>query len=245
MVSLPPTGVFIYTRSSVTSFRVNERRMPSKTLRREKDQRKGRPSRMRQSSWALRRSILAACVGGLLALGLAPAAAGAREKAQPSEPTPPAPVAPAPVSAAPPAAQPAPPPAPTVPAAATAKAPPPSTEGQGRGLVVTGIALEIVGAAALVTGGVFSYLVSKTSDDANNLTSGGKVAQGTDLRTKQADGNRFVTMQYVFYAIGGVAAATGIALHIIGSGKNSESATAEIQPAISPTAWGLNLSVRL
>jgi hypothetical protein len=181
----------------------------------------------------------------LLALGLAPAAAGAREKAQPSEPTPPAPVAPAPVSAAPPAAQPAPPAPPTVPAAATAKAPPPSTEGQGRGLVVTGIALEIVGAAALVTGGVFSYLVSKTSDDANNLTSGGKVAQGTDLRTKQADGNRFVTMQYVFYAIGGVAAATGIALHIIGSGKNSESATAEIQPAISPTAWGLNLSVRL
>jgi hypothetical protein len=110
---------------------------------------------------------------------------------------------------------------------------------------VTGIALEIVGAAALITGGVFSYLVSKTNDDANNLTSGGKVAQGSDLRTKQADGNRFVTMQYVFYAIGGVAAATGITLHLIGSSKNNAGATAEIQPAISPTAWGLNLSVRL
>jgi hypothetical protein len=111
--------------------------------------------------------------------------------------------------------------------------------------VLTGIALEIVGAAALVTGGVFSYLVSKTSDDANNLTSAGKIAQGTDLRTKQSDGNRFVTMQYVFYAIGGVAAATGITLHLIGASKNSGGATAEIQPALSPTAWGLNLSVRL
>ncbi|MGB8296730.1 MAG: hypothetical protein WCG85_14980 [Polyangia bacterium] len=110
---------------------------------------------------------------------------------------------------------------------------------------MTGIALEIVGAAALVTGGVFSYLVGKTSDDANNLTSGGKVVQGTDLLTKQADGNRFVTMQYVFYAIGGAAAATGITLHLIGSSKNSGGATAEVQPAISPTAWGLNLSVRL
>jgi hypothetical protein len=110
---------------------------------------------------------------------------------------------------------------------------------------MTGIALEIVGAAALVTGGVFSYLVGKTSDDANNLTKGGKVAQGTDLRTRQADGNRFVTMQYVFYAIGGAAAATGLTLHLIGSIKNSARATAELQPAISPTAWGLNLSVRL
>jgi hypothetical protein len=107
--------------------------------------------------------------------------------------------------------------------------------------VLTGIALEIVGAAALVTGGVFSYLVSKTSDDANNLTSAGKIAQGTE----QSDGNRFVTMQYVFYAIGGVAAATGITLHLIGASKNSGGATAEIQPALSPTAWGLNLSVRL
>ncbi len=151
---------------------------------------------MRQSSQTF---ILAACLGGLLAL--VPAAAGA--------------------------------------------APAPSSEDQGRGLVVTGIALEIVGAAALVTGGVFSYLVGKTSDDANNLTSGGKVVQGTDLRTKQADGNRFVTMQYVFYAIGGAAAATGITLHLIGSSKNSGGATAEVQPAISPTAWGLNLSVRL
>ena len=94
---------------------------------------------MRQSSQTF---ILAACLGGLLAL--VPAAAGA--------------------------------------------APAPSSEDQGRGLVVTGIALEIVGAAALVTGGVFSYLVGKTSDDANNLTSGGKVVQGTDLLTKQADG---------------------------------------------------------
>jgi hypothetical protein len=160
------------------------------------------------------------------------------KKGAPSEPTPPAPVAPPPVPVAPPpAAQPAPA------SAATATAPAPAAGEQGRGLVVTGIALEIVGAAALITGGVFSYLVGKTSDDANNLTGGGKVAQGSDLRTKQADGNRFVTMQYVFYAIGGVAAATGITLHLIGSSKNS--ATAEVQPAISPTAWGLNLSVRL
>jgi hypothetical protein len=52
-------------------------------------------------------------------------------------------------------------------------------------------------------------------------------------------------MQYVFYAIGGAAAATGITLHLIGSSKSSGGATAEIQPAISPTAWGLNLSLRL
>ena len=190
---------------------------------------------MRQSSRAFRRTILAACIGGLLALGFVPTAVGAPKKAQPIEPTPPATVVPAAGPVAPPAA--------TVPAAATAS--PPSTEGQGRGLVMTGIALEIVGAAALVTGGVFSYLVGKTSDDANNLTKGGKVAQGTDLRTRQADGNRFVTMQYVFYAIGGAAAATGLTLHLIGSIKNSARATAELQPAISPTAWGLNLSVRL
>ena len=309
--------------------------MPTKLLRREieQNQRKGRPSRMSHPAQAIRRAILAACAGGLLAVGFVPAASGApghtedprvqdakiacaagdvttanrllaelyaatedpiwifnqgrcfqqngdpghaltrfreylrkaktapkgvvgasdiseaeqyikeleteiaaqNNKGAPSEPTPPAPVVPAPA----PVAQPAPA------QAATAKAQPQSTEEQGRGLVMTGIALEIVGAAALIPGGVFSYLVSKTSDDANNLTSGGKIAQGADLRTKQDDGNRFVTMQYVFYAIGGVAAATGITLHIIGSSKNNAGSTVEVQPAISPTAWGLNLSVRL
>ena len=319
----------------VLCFRVNERRIPIELLpdEIERDQRKGRPSRM-----SLRRTTLAACVGGLAALGIVPFAAGAptrswssraeeartacaagevakgtrllaklyattkdpiwifnqgrcfqkngepvqalarfreylrkaktapkdseaasgvseaegyvkelgakiaaqNEKPAPSEAAPPAPVAAEPAASEPPV--PSPPPA--TPTVASTSAPRPAEE-QGQGLLVAGVGLEILGTAALVTGGVFSYLVHKTNRDANNLTGEGKVAQGADLRVKQADGKHFATMQWVFYGIGGAAAAAGITLHIIGTRKQSGGAKAELQPAVSPSAWGLSLSVRL
>ena len=165
--------------------------------------------------------------------------AAQNKKPTPSEPAPAAEAAP---SAAEQATS-APPPA--APQAVAATAPAPASGSGGRGLVVAGVGLEILGAAALITGGVFSYLVHKQGSDAADMTSAGKVALGSDLRTKQADGNHFSHMQWVFYGIGGVAAATGLALHIIGSPKSSAKPTAQLTPALSPSAWGLTLSVRL
>ena len=160
-------------------------------------------------------------------------------KAASSEPTPPAAVAPEPAPIQPPV----PSPPPTAPAVTAATAAPPSPQGSSHGLLVAGVGLEIVGAAALITGGVFSYLVDKSNSDAKNLTQGGKVALGSDLRAKQSDGSRFATSQWIFYGIGGVAVAAGLTLHIIGTRRGGPKA--EVQPAISPSACGLNLSVRL
>jgi hypothetical protein len=165
--------------------------------------------------------------------------AAQKTKAAPSEPTPPAAVAPEPAPIQPPV--PAPPPA--APAVTAATVAPPSPQGSSHGLLVAGVGLEIIGAAALITGGVFSYLVDKSNNDVKNLTQGGKVALGSDLRAKQSDGNRFATSQWIFYGIGGVAAAAGLTLHIIGTPRGGPKA--EVQAAISPSACGLNLSVRL
>jgi hypothetical protein len=167
--------------------------------------------------------------------------AAQNKKPAPSEPAPLVPAVPgtAPIELPVPSPPPAPPLVPTV------TAPAPAADGHGHGLVVAGVGLEILGAAALIAGGVFSYLVDKTNNDANNLTSGEKVVQGTNLRAKQTDGNRYVTWQWVFYGIGGIAAASGITLHVIGTRKQGGGATAELQPAVSPSAWGLSLSVRL
>jgi hypothetical protein len=131
------------------------------------------------------------------------------------------------------------------PAVTTAANAPAAAQAPGQGLLVAGVGLEILGAAALVTGGVFSYLVDKTSSDAKNLTLAGKVAQGADLRAKQAEGNRYTTSQWVFYGIGGVAVAAGLTLHVIGTRKQSGGPKAELHPAISPSACGVTLSVRL
>ena len=159
----------------------------------------------------------------------------------------PAPSEPAPAGVESPVEQAPPVPAPAAaaaPAAAVA-APAPAAGGGRPGLVVAGVGLEILGAVALVTGGVYSYLVHNTKSDANNMTSDGKVALGSDLKTKQADGDHFVRMQWMFYGIGGAAMATGIALHIIGTPKKAGATTAQILPVIAPSAWGLSLSVGL
>ena len=166
--------------------------------------------------------------------------AAEKPKAAPSEPPPPAAVAAEPAPSEPPA-----PPPPAAPAVTTATAAPPSPQGSGQGMLVAGVGLEILGAAALITGGVFSYLVDKTNSDAKNLTAAGNVALGSDLRVKQEQGNRYAKSQWIFYGIGGAAAAVGLTLHIIGTRRQSGGPKAELHPAISPSACGLNLSVRL
>ena len=149
------------------------------------------------------------------------------------------------IAAEKPKAAPSEPPPPAAPAVTTATAAPPSPQGSGQGMLVAGVGLEILGAAALITGGVFSYLVDKTNSDAKNLTAAGNVALGSDLRVKQEQGNRYAKSQWIFYGIGGAAAAVGLTLHIIGTRRQSGGPKAELHPAISPSACGLNLSVRL
>jgi hypothetical protein len=169
-----------------------------------------------------------------------------KQKAAPSEPPSPAAVAAEPAPSEPPAAAevaPPPPPPPTAPAVTTATAAPPSPQGSGQGLLVAGVGLEILGTAVLITGGIFSYLADKTNSDAKNLTADGKVALGSDLRVKQEQGNRYAKSQWIFYGIGGAAVAAGLTLHIIGTRRVGPKA--ELQPAISPSACGLNLLVRL
>lgn len=154
-------------------------------------------------------------------------------------PTAPAPSVPAPQPAAPPAAAPFPEPAFSgAPAAAAAPsesvvaaaAPPPAAPG--RGLRVAGIACGVVGLASIGTGIYFYTRATHYSD---------QVSDATKWSSSDYDaGKSAVTMQWVFYGIGGGALATGTVLYLLGLFHSERPAGVSMTPMVGPGIAGLS-----
>jgi hypothetical protein len=162
----------------------------------------------------------------------------------------PAPSVPAPPPAAPPAAAPFPEPAfPGAPAAATAPPAPPAWQSAapsesvvaavapppaapGRGLRVAGIACGVVGLASIGTGIYFYSRASHYSD---------KVSDATKWNSTDYDaGKSAVTMQWVFYGIGGGALATGTVLYLLGLFHSESPAGVSMTAMVGPGIAGLS-----
>jgi hypothetical protein len=132
----------------------------------------------------------------------------------------------------------------------TATPSPAAPEGRARTLRATGIALTVLGLAAVGTGVYLSFKVQATSRDVENkFANMGVVTDPAALQRELSDGGRYETWQWVSYGIG-VAALAGAATTFLlgGSPFSSPRTTAEtsvtMAPVVMPGNVGGVLSIR-
>jgi hypothetical protein len=129
-------------------------------------------------------------------------------------------------------------PAPAPPAAeATAPARPVAAPGSGKRLA--GVIVGSAGIAALVTGGIFSYLVSSAKQEAEDNAS--KKVYDSALNSR---GKTYETMQWVGYGTGAALVATGVVLYALGARAGGRSKTVAVVPSVAPGHAGLLLRRR-
>ena len=173
------------------------------------------------------------------------------EQDSPAMPATAVPVTPPPPATPPPAApsgeaQPAPSAASTVAPPATATAPTlagvvetapgrPYTDRVGASLRTAGIVIGSVGAAALITGVIFSI---ETHSLSNDVTS--DAAQRSFSRTTYDRGQLFEDLQWVGYGVGAAALAGGVVLYYLGyrTAQSSASDSVSLLPVILPGGTG-------
>lgn len=151
-------------------------------------------------------------------------------------------------SARPPAPTPAPTPAnapPTPPAPATdptlvgdsvmkapvEQQPPPGARTRLVGAIIGG-----AGVAALVTGGIFSYMVSSAKQEAEE-----NAAQKRYDASLSSRGQSYETLQWVFYGTGAALLATGATLYAVGTIRGARNTPVALVPAIAPNQGGVLL----
>jgi tetratricopeptide (TPR) repeat protein len=152
----------------------------------------------------------------------------------------------------PPAPPPSPPPAPPPPSpSAVVVAPPPAAEPADPGVTKrhTGVALGIVGLAAVATGVYFTHAVGVAEDDraalqdrciqmaGNPTTDFMKTCAPSAYQAIDDRGQRDQTIAITTYAVGGAALAAGVALYLLGRSHGDE------HIAVVPTPGGAYASV--
>jgi len=104
-----------------------------------------------------------------------------------------------------------------------------------------------VGGAALIGGGVFSFLTSSAQSDADDLMAKQVLSEGevTDANTVLTNGPTFQTVQFVLYGVGAASVITGAVLYFLFEGSEGEAAPAEpaageayFMPTVSEDAVG-------
>ena len=168
------------------------------------------------------------------------------EQDSPAMPAAAVPVTPPPPAAAPPLEAPAPAAtstsAPTavtavpIPAGVVETAPGrPSADNRGASLRTAGIVIGSVGAAALITGVIFSI---ETHSLSNDVTS--DAAQRSFSRTTYDRGQLFEDLQWVGYGVGAAALAGGVVLYYLGyrTAQSSASDSVSLLPVILPGGTG-------
>lgn len=136
-------------------------------------------------------------------------------------------------------------------AAATGSAPPlpgpprvsataePRQPAGGARLRLAGVVIGGVGVATLVTGGIFSYLVSSAKQEAEDNADKKLYDAGLDSR-----GHTYETLQWVCYGTGAALVATGVVFYAIGARRRGEARTVSLVPAIAPHQGGVLLQGR-
>jgi hypothetical protein len=109
----------------------------------------------------------------------------------------------------------------------------------GSGLRLAGIVAGSTGIAALATGGVASYLVSRAKQEAEDNAD--KQIYDSGLQSR---GKTYETMQWVCYGTGAALVATSIVLYAVGARKARQAATVAVVPSLAPGHGGLLLAGR-
>jgi hypothetical protein len=138
-------------------------------------------------------------------------------------------------AAEPPPGQPSEPPPPPQPRPAEIVTAPASPRpASGSGMRLAGFITGGAGVAALVTGGIFSYLVSSAKQEAEDNASN-KIYDPA----LQSRGKSYETAQWVCYGIGGALVATGVVLYALGARKRSQASSVAVIPSVAPGQGGV------
>jgi hypothetical protein len=147
-------------------------------------------------------------------------------------PTTPAPLpAPAPVETSSP-----PPPPATEPSALLGGAPNPPQATAGSNLRLAGVIVGASGIAGLVTGGIFSALVSNAKKKAESNAKDGFYDSSLNSR-----GKTYETMQWVAYGAGAGLLATGVLMYTLSAQDKTQAATVSLLPSLAPRQGGVLL----
>ncbi len=147
--------------------------------------------------------------------------------------------APAPTPANAPPAPPARGPDPTLVGDSVMKAPVEQQPPPGARTRLVGAIIGSAGVAALVTGGIFSYLVSSAKQEAEENAA--QRFYDADLASR---GQSYETLQWVFYGTGAALLATGATLYAVGAIHGAQKNSIALVPAIAPNQGGVLLQGR-
>ena len=111
----------------------------------------------------------------------------------------------------------------------------------GRGLRYAGIGTCIAGVAALATGVVFTVLVHNTDKNIETQANS-NVVNWSEVSGKYSQGQRYETLQWVFYGVGAGAVMVGSVLYWLGSSSNEPRASAtRVFPVLMANGAGAGL----
>jgi hypothetical protein len=112
---------------------------------------------------------------------------------------------------------------------------PAAPEGRGRTLRATGIALTVLGLAAVGTGVYLSFKVQATKQDVENkFANMGIVTDPGALQQELSNGGRYETWQWVAYGVGVAALAGAATTFLIGGFPFSSTAAGDRSVALAP-----------
>ena len=104
------------------------------------------------------------------------------------------------------------------------------------GMSIAGAVVGGAGIAALVAGGIFSYLVSSAKQEVED--NAGKKIYDSSLYSR---GQKYEMLQWVCYGTGAGLVAAGVVLYVIGASGSSRARAVSLAPSIAPGQGGLLL----
>ena len=116
----------------------------------------------------------------------------------------------------------------------------PSSEHPGKNLRLAGLGVGVAGAAAFGVGVYYGLQAKRISDDisSHDVT----MPWRNDIQAYEREGQSDQTKEIVFMVVGGVAAAGGVALYLLGRSHSSHAEHVAVVPTGSPTSVGLAIS---
>ena len=123
--------------------------------------------------------------------------------------------------------------------AATVTSPAPEPRADRRQLRIAGIAVAGLGAVALAGGIYFGLRTQQLSDEVSADAKRMMFSQ-----SKYDEGTRAEILQWVGYAVGGVALATGAVLYVVGAGMFGGETTVSAAPVLGPREAGASVRIR-
>jgi hypothetical protein len=106
------------------------------------------------------------------------------------------------------------------------------------GMQIGGIVVGGVGVVGIAVGSVFGLKAMGKNNDSNSSGCDGAVCTNADALQARNDARSAAAVSTVAFVAGGVLAATGVTLFVIGKPKRSEQTSVSVVPSVGANQWG-------